>query len=232
MTGTEITRTLHVNADINGARFHCVGNSYGIIGSGDAKASVSTQDQLPDGFQISLLSYILLTGDPALSRNVGDAFNPFVETGGAYEAVRRLDLGDRGHIVGDYRVEQDEHGLKSTFDLSGRVDVPPLVSVFPAIESWVPNGPGRISGHFTMTWLTEDGKYIKGEAETRYRLRPDLVLPSVHYRDIRIVFDADNRKLDQHEQIVLFSSNYVAVPFSSVTTEHALVEEVAAPSLS
>src|SRR5947209_3605637 len=128
---------LGLTANINGASFSVVGQSCGVFGSGDIAASVRASQATPNGFHISILPFILLTGQPSMSRVTVGAVNPFLATGGVYHAIRSLKLGRHGELLGTYRVERARKGLRAVFDVSGEIDVPPLISIAPTIETWV-----------------------------------------------------------------------------------------------
>jgi hypothetical protein len=193
------------NLHVNDTSFRFTGYSRGVPGNGTPIAVLDTDDAIPRGFHVSLLSYVALTGHPFMSRSVDGAENPFLRTGGIYSATRRLDLGQRGHLVTDYRVDRGGPGLVETFDVSGNVDVPALMSIEPTVETWVPGEPGRIYGHFVMVWTGQDGSRVRGKAETDYRLDMDDTIPGVQFRDIRIELSCTETHLSQREQIVIFT---------------------------
>src|SRR5262249_16641966 len=130
--------------------------------------------------------------------------------GGIYSAVRTLDLGSRGALSTAYRVENGPTGLLEIFDVTGNVAVPPLVSIEPTVETWVPLGAGRIYGHFVMVWQTAEGERIIGKAETNYCLNLDQALPGVQFRDIRIDLSCTERHLHQVEEIVIFTPDLLS----------------------
>ena len=221
---------VHVGFDIggrvNGSPIALDGVASGRFGSGTPRAVVNAREPLPAGFHISLLSYVVLTGQPSMSKVMPGAVNPFLVTGGAYEATRTLDLGEHGHLSTDYRVESVGEGLAATFDITGDVDVPALTSIAPTIETWVPRGLGRVSGHFTMVWTGADGTQVKGEAATDYRLALDDTIPDVQFREIRIDLSCTETHLDQNEQIVIFTPDLLGSIFArelKPTTTAALV---------
>jgi hypothetical protein len=203
-----------VNANVNGSLIRVIGNSHSNPSRGELSADVHTQDNIPQGFTLCMLTHVLLTGCPSASRIIADAVNPFVETAGVYEATRRLNLGSRGELTTKYKVQRVDTGIKATFDMNGKVDLPQLVSVIPTIETWIPNGPGNILGHFTMVWKAQDGTYVKGEADTEYNLRSKKSLEEVEYRNIEINFNCYGDRLKHDEQVSLFTSRYLTAQLS------------------
>jgi len=201
---------LHMRADINGAVLEIAGYSRGVPSSGEFLASVSTPNALPKGFDLSLLAFVLKTGTPSIALLVPGVENIFRTTGGEYSATRKLNLGEHGRLSCEYRIERSGDSLASTFELSGEVNVPELVTIEPTIETWVPNGPGKIAGSFVMSWLGRDGSRVIGEGSTEYRLPTTAVLAGVHYRDIRIKTVVLGGTLNQYESIVLFGPDQLA----------------------
>jgi Green fluorescent protein len=201
---------LDVNATINSASFRVSGLARGIPNRGEFLASVTAREEVPKGFDLSLLAHVLMTGDSNVALVTEGAINPFVASDG-YSATRSIDFGTRGKLTTKFRVapEEGKNPRKTTFHVTGEVDVPRLVSIEPTIEAWIPDGPGKIDGHFTMVWKTEDGTYLKGEASTQYELLTSECLQGVHYRDIRIDITGIEGVLSQYERIVLFTPKFL-----------------------
>lgn len=222
----EVNVAFDIGGRVNGSPISLDGVASGRFGSGTPRAVVNAREPLPAGFHISMLSYVVLTGQPSMSKVMPGAVNPFLITGGVYEATRTLDLGDHGYLSTEYRVESVDEGLAATFDITGDVHVPALTSIAPTIETWVPRGPGRVSGHFTMVWTGADDTQVKGEAATDYRLPLDDTIPQVQFREIRIGLSCSETHLEQNEQIVIFTPDLLADIFArevTPTTTAALV---------
>src|SRR5215475_4302177 len=86
---------LDVRGDINGGSLRGEGTSTGVIGGGIISADLSCSS-VPDGFPLGTLAYVLMTGQPSLGFVCEGADNPFVETGGVYDAIRTIDFGTQG----------------------------------------------------------------------------------------------------------------------------------------
>jgi hypothetical protein len=197
---------LDFRGTVNGQALQCLGQSRGKFGNGDISCVVDAQLPVPDKMNISLLSYVALTGQPSMSRVLEGAVNPFIGTGGVYNATRTLDLGAHGYLMTTYRVEDaGPNRLRAIFDVQGQVDVPRLVSIAPTIETWTPIRPGEINGQFTMVWTGEDGTQVQGKTDTSYVLPTDEIIPGQQFREIRINIDATATRLRQTEYIVLFT---------------------------
>jgi hypothetical protein len=201
----EVRVELVIRGRVNERTFECAGLSKGRFGSGSISAEVSTAELLPKGFDIGLLTSFMLTGQPSMSRATEGAHNPFIATGGIYKGRRSLDLGPKGSLTAEYTVDRDGSDLRAVFDVSGRSEVPPLVDIEPTIETWTPNGPGRIGGQFTMVWRTAAGTRVIGKTDTEYALPSQEALKGVQFREIRIDFKSTPQSLSQSERIVLFT---------------------------
>ncbi len=204
--GKVVEVDLDFTGNVNGSLFHCTGKSRGKFGNGHITAVLGSQGAMPHGMDISLLSYVILTGQPSMSRILPGAVNPFIRTGGVYEGTRTLELGPYGHLSTTYLVESvGENRLKATFDALGEVHVPRLVSIAPCIETWTPMGPGRINGQFTMVWTGADGTQVQGKTDTQYVLPTEETIPGQQFREIRINIEATDTTLKQTEHIALFT---------------------------
>jgi hypothetical protein len=205
MSQTELQVKLIVSGNVNGTAFEVAGFSHGIPGSGNIRADVDLHGTLPKGFQLPILSYVLLTGQPSMSSVTDGASNPFVETGGVYKAVRTLDIDSANQFSTSYEVVKKGNQLEARFAITGTADLPPLKSIKPTIETWTPNGPGQIIGNFVMSWMTADQKVVTGRTKTQYSLPTVQRLPDVHYREILIDVQPRQNGLSQKERIVLFT---------------------------
>jgi hypothetical protein len=205
-TGQPVDVELDFRGTVNGTTVHCLGKSRGVFGDGQISCVLDAQRTLPKGMHISLLSGVALTGQPSMSRVTEGAVNPFLGTGGVCSATRTLDLGPHGYLMTSYRVEAaGPNQLFAVFDMQGTVCVPRLVSVAPAVETWTPLSPGRVSGQFTMVWTGEDGSRIQGKMDTDYVLPADETIPGQQFREIRIDIETTPTQLRQTEHIVVFT---------------------------
>lgn len=203
---------LLVSACVNGASFSGRGFSRGRTGGGEILAEFAAESSVPQGFQLGLLPYVLVTGQPSLSRSHQGVDNPFERSRGEYVGIRTLDLGSAGSLRTEYEVVGiGESRLQASFRVTGSVQAPKLKRICPTVETWAPmREPGVIKGHFTLVWETCDGNFLKGEAETLYRLPVSRTLPSVTYRSICIDMEYDDLTLRQHEEIAIYPDSPLA----------------------
>jgi hypothetical protein len=197
---------VHVRA--NGTHMLFTGHGVGHGNRGDVSVDVRTSDKVPAGFHPAILAFCLLTGQADMGPCLQGAVNPLRATRGAYKATRVLTL-DRnfGELRASYRFTAAAEGVKrtATFEIEGSIAVPKIVAIRPAFETWVPDGPGKMRGHFTMVWVGEDGRYIKGETDTYYDVGVDL--PEPIYRRIEFAVRSTDCQLTQNERIAVFPQN-------------------------
>ncbi len=216
---SQVKVTLACQVDINGTEFNCAGTAFGAPGLGNLVATVVSDRDLPRGFDMSLLTYVCLTGDPPMGRVLGAVSNPFAEKR-VFRACRTLDLGTHGSLTTTWEATEPTTGRREDFSISGTVNVPKLVSLEPTVETWTPVGPGRFDGRFELAWRDADGNVIRGTAISEYYLPDGYELPQQMYRDIRFAIRSDGRRLWQTEHIVIFGHDLMA-------TDH----DAAAPSI-
>jgi hypothetical protein len=198
---------MRLAVNVNGAKFGCAGRATGATGLGTLAASIEADTDLPAGFDISLLTYVIVTGLPAMGLTVGRAMNPFA---GKYDfrAERVLDLGDRGSLRTTWGATQSPTGdWTEEFEVEGQVDCPKLVSLEPTIETWTPDRPGFFDGQFALVWRGADGEVVRGRTTSRYSLPDGYDLPHQMFRDIRFEIRSDQRRLWQTEHIVMFGAD-------------------------
>ena len=201
----DVRVSLEVDGNINDAVIDIRGSAIGKTGGGRISASVSTETELPTGFRLGLLPYVLVTGQPSLSENLDGADNPFIRTGGEYKAVRTLDIGKFGKLRTEYEVTRKEIGeLRAQFHVEGSVTVPRLKRILPTFETWTPLGAGEHHGQFPLVWETESGEFIPGRTETFYHLPNGETVNSVTYRYINIDITDMNKRLSQEERIIVY----------------------------
>lgn len=138
--------------------------------------------KLPEGFDPLLLSAFLVCGYPHATGRIDEAANLFAE--GSYEYRRVLKLRDGGEITQRTTIRVDGGNTESHMHLRGWANVPTLRQVEPVVESWEPDGPGGIRGHFTIGWTTPEGDLVTGDTFTSYQIDSTKELPGVLHRFI------------------------------------------------
>jgi hypothetical protein len=170
-----------VTGMINGQSIHVSGE--GVI---DPSRGLTDGDyhlgRLPSGFDPLLLSAFLVCGYPHATGKIDDAENLFAN--GSYEYRRILHLRDGGEITQRTKIRVDGDETESHMHLRGWANVPTLAQVEPVVESWEPDGPGGIRGHFTIGWTTPEGDMVTGDTYTTYQIDTGKVLPGMLHRFI------------------------------------------------
>ena len=115
----------------------------GVPGSGNIAAVLDMDRNEDAGFNLGILAYVLLTGQPSMSFVREGAINPFRETGGVYKAVRTLQLNRScGGLRTVYSVEKCPTGLMATFDIEGQLKLPDLSAIDSTVDpDGHPNSP-------------------------------------------------------------------------------------------
>lgn len=71
---------LQVQVQVNGATFDVIGKSRGIPSQGESLAYISTEARPPAGFDMTLLAFVLLTGNAIVARVTEGSQNVFRST--------------------------------------------------------------------------------------------------------------------------------------------------------
>lgn len=203
----ELFMPLELKTNVNGAFMQFEGYVRGIPSTGLCSAYAKTSDPTPDGFDIGILSYVLLTGLPVQGKLAeNDIVNPFRYSAG-FKTSRTLDLGNNGYLETLYywtRVDENDPG-KLMFNMKGTVDLPELVSVEPTAEVWHPLGDaGQIYSEFIMSWKTAEGKILRGRAVSEYDLETEIELSKPLYRTIKFDLEKGVGEILQKEELVLY----------------------------
>jgi hypothetical protein len=147
---------------------------------------------------------MILTGYPSESRMSPGTSNPFRNQ--SYSYHREIRFLDHGSVSLDAQIHfTHENVLASTFHVRGTVDLPPIVTVEPTVETWVQRAPGQIAGCFALSWLAAGGERIVAIAESDYRLSNAVPLPQVQHRWIGISASGSLEAFTLHQQSVLLS---------------------------
>jgi hypothetical protein len=165
-------------------------------------------DALPRRMDPRILSAFSITGYSNSSRNYPGAINPFRGVSYGYERTVTFEDGKVLDFKAYCKVEEDG-SITSDFNLNGEVDVPPLTSMEPLVEAWVPIKPGEIYGNFTPTWISEKGERIVATAVTRYHLEVPNELPCRHHRYITILTQFKGNLASKYQKVTL----HTGLPF-------------------
>jgi hypothetical protein len=155
-----------LGGSVNGETIH-------VTGKGHVDAALGVTDgtydfRVPADFDPMLLSAFLICGYPNATACMDKVTNVFAAK--SYEYRRTLKLREGGEIQQRAAITYGKDGLESQFYLTGYARVPKLTGVEPVVESWEPNGPGGIRGHFAIAWTTEKGFLVVGDANSSYQI--------------------------------------------------------------
>jgi hypothetical protein len=157
---------------------------------------------IPQGFDPHLFSVFLITGLPGASKTLEGAHNIFF---GRNQSYTRRVVFSNGDVL-DYRAQITWHKdrTESIFVLNGSVTVPELTGIEPLVETWIPHGPGRVTGYFTAAWKSLDGGWIVANVDSEYLIDTTDVLRGLHHRYITIQTVVDGNHLTKSQQVTLF----------------------------
>jgi hypothetical protein len=159
---------------LNGVKFSLKGTGFH-DGNGFSRGSyVCTQ--VPPNMDLLLLNAFLMLGYPSVHRPMEGAVNPF--KGLSYRYRRTLTLEDGSQLVVTTRHDRQASDVTSKFTIEGEVDIPALRSVSSVVETWAPQGAGKLAGEFPMQWVTQEGEKLKGVIASEYELPTQAVMPS------------------------------------------------------
>jgi hypothetical protein len=183
-----------------------------VTGAGRIDPAIGVTDgiyefSVPDGFDPMLLSAFLICGYPHATASIEGAPNIFRDK--SYEYRRVLTIRDGGQLTQMATVSLSEDGIHSHFHLTGWIPkISELIGIEPVVESWEPNGPGGLRGHFVIAWKTESGRLVTGDAVSSYQIGTDSEQKGLLHRLIfmRTLIDPKNPKLREIQTEGLFAS--------------------------
>jgi len=193
-----------VTGVFNGKKFELVGGGKGKPHEGILDCKMKSQHGSV-GFPMPLMNVIVIFGYPTYSKHV-DAFDVFKRSDG-YEYERHIEFQDGGrmhslHVV-RYGGDGTERYLNGDFEVEATAEVPEdISSLTPIVETFIPDGPGRVRSQFVLAWQRVCGKLFLANCESEYRLRHQLELPELLFRQAEFVKDRSSREvLDLDERI-------------------------------
>jgi hypothetical protein len=193
-----------VTGQLNGELIH-------VTGAGTVEPALGLTDgtydfRLPADFDPLLLSAFLVCGYPNATACIDDTPNIFA--GVSYQYRRTLKLREGGEITQRAAISVRENRIESRMHLTGSARVPKLTSIEPVVESWEPNGPGGIRGHFAIGWTTEKGFLVVGDAYTSYQIDVTREQSGLLHRFIvmRTLLHASRNRLREIQTEGLFST--------------------------
>lgn len=177
----KIEFSAHVNGILNGEPIRVDGAGH--IDPSHGLTDGTYEYQVPESFDPMLLSAFLICGYPNAAGRIGEVPNIFAGRG--YDYFRTLRLRDgMGEVHQRASIRVQGNRIESKMHLRGTARTPKLVGIEPVVESWEPDGPGGIRGHFAIGWRTDGGSYVMGDATSRYHIATADRQPGVMHRFI------------------------------------------------
>lgn len=187
---------------IDGEQFEFVGGGRGRPYDGFIDTDLSAAGK-PVGFEPHLFDVILIMGYPTFSRYLSRTHDLFKLSDG-YEYERHMTFANGGRLDSVHRVGYQDDFLSGDFEVThAEVGAPPLVGIEPIVETFIPDGPGRIRSHFVVAWNTADGGHLVARCESEYRLTHNAELPQVQFRYIDLEPDHTPERLRQSERLTV-----------------------------
>lgn len=204
--GSPIFTDFLVHVKVNGDQIVYKGEGEGRANEGIVNVGIRTEDNIPSGFNIALLSFVLITGQPDVSQSQDGVINPFRASLGAYNGVRTLSLGSNGKLVAEYSVSSPQGNRRNAeFVITGDVNIDgQITGIDPTTETWHQESSHELKGRFDMQWLTAEGKKISGAVESFYRLPSTVEMRGSLSRTIEFEIVAKEREMFQSETIRLY----------------------------
>lgn len=159
---------------------------------------------LPKSFDPNLLTAFLITGYPDAAASIGNVANLFRDHSYGYR--RTVTFREGGELRFRASCMLKGGHITSKLHLVGQVEVPELTSAEPLVESWEPNGPGGVLGHFTISWRRDDGSVVTADADSNYQIYDeDATQDGILHRFIQVRSAVDSNTLHQMQTAGLFS---------------------------
>ena len=158
----------------------------------------------PLTFPTALLSPILIMGYPTFSHYHLGCHDLFKISNG-YEYERHFKLENGGKINTLHKIKYDGTKLNGDFHvLEADCKVPNLVGIEPAIETFIPAGPGKIRSKVLIAWRQENGELFTADVESEYRLTHTAELPFIQFRHIDFDVMYTPTSIKQSESLQVF----------------------------
>jgi len=158
--------------------------------------------RMPDRLSPLVLSACLITGYPNAS--VSPDHSPNIFRARPYRYRRELRFRDGGSLVLAATCSLADTVMISQFRLDGELHHPELRNVEPLIESWEPHGPGRVRGHFAISWRTRSGVFVTADAFTDYEVDTEEEQADILHRMVTIDSRIEGHTLRKEQYSVLF----------------------------
>jgi len=158
--------------------------------------------RLPQGFHPFLLSACIITGYPNACTSGDGSKNLF--QGHSYAYVRRLRFRTGEELLLNANCRIKGNLLESDFQVSGTSPVANVESLEPLVESWEPEGSGRIKGAFTAIWRKAEGGFVIADTLSNYYIDTTLSQDGLLQRYVAVTSRIHDDRLMKRQECLLF----------------------------
>lgn len=170
----------------------------------DGVVHTDLQTSTPLHFPPAVLAPVLIMGYPTFSTYHPGAFDLFKISDG-YSYTRKFLFANHGAMATKHEVIYHGDHLTGDFEVEyADVDLPPLLSCEPTVETFVPAGPGVIRSKFLMCWHVERGEIFTADVESEYKLSHNAGLPYMQFRYITFDGAYTPDRIQQTERLNVF----------------------------
>lgn len=202
--GKSLKQETCCHGTLNGHAFKLVGGGNGKPFDGMVHTSLkSTNGPLP--FPVVLLSPVLIMGYPTFSNYHRGAFDLFKLSNG-YNYERHFQFENGGHMDTVHKIAYQSNKLVGDFHVvSADVKFTDLLDdVEPAVETFIPAGPGEIESSFVIAWRLREGGFFRAYVQSEYHLTHNAQLPYPQFRHITFDTKCTADGIEQTESLNVF----------------------------
>gem|GEM_PF-3698661 len=140
--------------------------------------------KMPRDFDPRILAACLVTGYPSACANLQHVANPFLSL--PYSYVRKLDFGEKGHLILEVDCPYRDGRLMSSFKLNGNVLTDTLGLPEEITEYWSRSDENSIDATFDITWANNEQWDVTAKTQSRYVITGNPVIPPALKRTIKV----------------------------------------------
>lgn len=203
----ELAHHTIISGKFNGKDFKLVGGGTGRPYDGKLKSVLKAAGG-PLHFPMHLLDIVAIFGYPTYSRYHPGTVELFKISPEGYQYERHIKFHDGGQMNTLHDITLQKDGLHGDFKvLNGECsNVPELEGIENIVETFIPDGPGRIKSRCVLAWRKKGGGLFTADCESEYRLKHDNVLPNLQFRVVEFTTNHTQEVLDQQENLDVFRS--------------------------
>ncbi|WP_299115178.1 hypothetical protein [uncultured Winogradskyella sp.] len=183
-TPKELNHETKFYGTINGEEFELVGGGIGQPHNGNLNTELRSTKG-PVNFQMLAISDGPVMGYPTYSNYQKGGYDLFKISDG-YKYTRKWKFSCGGTMESIHHVKRFDDKMTGDFKvLNANFDAPTLAYKETHVETFYPDGPGRVKSYFKSRWVTENGGEYTADVESTYYLNHNLELPYTHFRFIK-----------------------------------------------